>query len=56
MQPFDDNLVRQFCVCKSFKENEAKTNSLSFAWDGLSLVASTDDDQVCIIEIEVIYF
>ena len=48
----DEAALRRFCVAKSFKENEAKISSLSFAPDGLNLVTSSEDDQIVIFDSE----
>lgn len=48
----NDDLFKRFCVAKSFKENEAKTNSMNFSWDGLNLITSSEDDQIIIFDCE----
>jgi len=48
----DEPLLRRFCVAKSFRESDAKTNSLSFSPDGLSLISCTDDDQISVFDCE----
>jgi hypothetical protein len=42
----DEKIMKSFCVTKSYKENDGKVNSIHFSWDGLSLITSSDDDQV----------
>ncbi len=48
----DDALLKRFCVAKSFKENDSRTNSLHFSSDGLSLITSSEDDQIVIFDCE----
>ena len=48
----DEKLMKSFCVMKSYKENDGKVNSIHFSWDGLSLITSTDDDQIVIYDCE----
>ena len=48
----DEKVMKQFCVTKSFKENDGKVNSIHFSWDGLSLITSSDDDQIVIYDCE----
>ncbi|QQP58441.1 WD40 proteinlike [Caligus rogercresseyi] len=44
-------LMRQFCVAKNFKEHEgSRINSFHFSWDGLSLISSSEDDQILIYD------
>lgn len=48
----DEKIIKNFCVTKSFKENDGKVNSIHFSWDGLSLITSSDDDQIVIYDCE----
>ena len=48
----DDRVLKTFCVAKSFKENDGRVNSIHFSWDGLSLITSSDDDQIIIYDCE----
>ena len=49
----DEKVVKTFCVAKSFKENDGgKVNSLHFSWNGLSLITSSEDDQIVIYDCE----
>ncbi len=48
----DDPTLRRFCVAKSFKESDSRTNSLSFSHDGLSLISCSDDDQIVVFDCE----
>ncbi|XP_040582262.1 WD repeat-containing protein 82 [Lepeophtheirus salmonis] len=46
-------LMRQFCVAKNFKEQEgSRINSFHFSWDGLTLISSSEDDQILIYDVE----
>ena len=42
-----DNVIRSMRVGKVFKDNQDGINHLHFANDGVSLISSSDDDQVC---------
>ncbi len=49
----DEKVMKTFCVAKSFKENDGgRVNSIHFSWDGLSLITSSDDDQIIIYDCE----
>ena len=49
----DEKVMKTFCVAKSFKENDGgRVNSLHFSWNGLSLITSSEDDQIVIYDCE----
>lgn len=48
----DDNIMKDFSVAKSFKEYDARVNSIHFSWDGLNLITSSEDDQIVIYDCE----
>ena len=48
----DDNIIRDFTVAKSFKEYDARVNSIHFSWDGMNLITSSEDDQIVIYDCE----
>ena len=49
----DEKVMKTFCVAKSFKDNDGgRVNSLHFSWNGLSLITSSEDDQIVIYDCE----
>ena len=47
----DEKVMKTFCVAKSFKDNDGgRVNSLHFSWNGLSLITSSEDDQIVIYD------
>ena len=49
----DEKVMKTFCVAKSFKEQDGgRVNSLHFSWNGLSLITSSEEDQIVIYDCE----
>jgi WD40 repeat protein len=47
-----DNVVKSFKVAKIFRQNTNKINCIDYSPDGLSIVSSSEDDQIVIYDCE----
>lgn len=46
----DEEAIQNFAVAKIFRENTDRINSLDFTADGLTLIASSDDDSIILYD------